>query len=529
MKAAARVTQRALRALRVAAPSSHLLSIAPSKADGGKTLQWGGPQVGYSVPQFFMEVDVHSPSYAFRGAALPGASVLVPVGRGIDYAWSLTTGASDVMDTRVEKLCHPKGGTVRKGSKYYRFKGKCRRMAGRTETIQIKGSSPTDYTSTKYKVFRTVHGPVVARGKVKGRPVAITQQRSYWKKELNFVVAVSRINSKSMDSVQEFDAALALAPMSFNAVYSDSTDIGLWHVGHFPARAQGIDPRLPTWGTGKWEWKGIRPWATNPHVINPEQGWIANWNNKPSVGWDNADHSAWGPTQRVRLLSAQIEALLAAEGDTVGLAEVVNVMRAAATQDGNAVLLGGPRVLPQIAPEGVTQAAAATALAAWIEDGAHRQDRDRDRNQDHAAAVALWDTLYDNLVHNIFDDELDGSYDAIRIKIADDAPHSNGSAYFYDFSNLVWNLLDDTTATKLERNYCDDLATPATETCAAQVQKAFSDAVAELTAEQGANLLAWTWPADYIEFTAVGAPSVPPIPWQNRGTYNHAVEVTGTR
>ena len=26
-----------------------------------------------------------------------------------------------------------------------------------------------------------------------------------------------------------------------------------------------------------------------PHVINPEQGWLANWNNLPSAGWTNGD------------------------------------------------------------------------------------------------------------------------------------------------------------------------------------------------------------------------------------------------
>jgi hypothetical protein len=40
---------------------------------------------------------------------------------------------------------------------------------------------------------------------------------------------------------------------------------------------------------------------------------------------------------------------------------------------------------------------------------------------------------------------------------------------------------------------------------------------------------AWTWPADYIEFSVQGATGVDPIPWQNRGTYNHVIEVTGSR
>src|SRR5262249_58709697 len=45
-------------------------------------------------------------------------------------------------------------------------------------------------------------------------------------------------------------------------------------------------PPLP--GDGSAEWTGdFRPIATS---INPAQGWLANWNNKPSIDWDNPDH-----------------------------------------------------------------------------------------------------------------------------------------------------------------------------------------------------------------------------------------------
>gem|GEM_PF-5686753 len=35
----------------------------------------------------------------------------------------------------------------------------------------------------------------------------------------------------------------------------------------------------------------------------------------------------------------------------------------------------------------------------------------------------------------------------------------------------------------------------------------------------------WTAPAEWIEFQEFGASSVERIPWQNRGTHNHVVEV----
>lgn len=507
----------------LAAPSSNFLAVAPENSATGGSLQWGGPQVGYSVPQFFIEIDVHSPSFDFRGPALPGASLFVPLGRGSDFAWSLTTGASNVMDTRVERLCAKKGKKVTKRSAFYSYKGKCRPMTKRTETIRTTTGS--GMTEKNFKVFRTVHGPVVARSTVNGKPVAITQQRSYWKKELDFIISVQRIASKSMDSIEKFADAMSIAPLSFNTVYVDDTDIGYWHVGRYPQRADGASTLLPVWGHKKWDWNGFMSWEDNPKMVNPDQGWIANWNNKPSADWDGSEHATWGPTQRVRLLSDKMADLFAGNGKAE-LSNVVNVAREVATQDANAVLLGD-RVLPLIQATGAEAAAVKNALRSWIDDGAHRRDRNRDEVQDSATAVAAWDTLLEKLYHELFFDELGG--EDFGFPIADDAPRSNGSAYFFDSTNYMWNALGDEGASFQNLDFCDDLNTAAIETCAQKVQAAFDATLLELTAEQGPDPASWVWPADYIEFQEVGAQSANPIPWQNRGTYNHAIEVLGGR
>jgi acyl-homoserine lactone acylase PvdQ len=508
-------------AVELAAPSSNFLAVAPEKSATGNSLEWGGPQVGYSVPQFFIEIDVHSPSFDFRGPALPGASLFVPLGRGPDFAWSLTTGASNVIDTRVERLCAKKGKKLTKRSKYYSYKGKCRAMTSRKEVIRTK--TDNGMTEQTLKVFRTVHGPVVARSTVKGKPVAVTQQRAYWKRELDFIITAQRLASNTMDSIEEFDDALSIAPLSFNTVYADSTDIGYWHVGRYPNRAEGASTLLPVWGDKKWDWDGFMPWEDNPKMINPEQGWVANWNNKPSAGWDGSEHATWGPTQRVRLLSEKMAALFT-DGGKAELSDVVDVVREAATQDGNAVLLSG-RVLPLVEPGDAAGTAVKEALEAWIGDGAHRRDRDRDEVQDFPTAVAAWDTLVEQLFEYLFVDELGGATYGFRI--ADDAAHSNGSSYFFDSTNYMWNALGNEGF--LDVDYCDNVDTDFTESCAAQVQSAFDAAVAELVADQGSDPASWTWPADYIEFSEVGAQTAEPIPWQNRGTYNHAVEVLSGR
>ncbi|MFF2288502.1 penicillin acylase family protein [Peribacillus butanolivorans] len=62
-----------------------------------------------------------------------------------------------------------------------------------------------------------------------------------------------------------------------------------------------IDERIPTPGTGEYEWKGFIPFKENPHVINPKNGYVVNWNNKPAKEWTNGEYSFyWGEDNRVQ-------------------------------------------------------------------------------------------------------------------------------------------------------------------------------------------------------------------------------------
>lgn len=502
---------RSLRGLVMPMPASNFLAVAPSRSTTGNSLEFGAPQVGYTIPQFFMELDVHSPTFDFRGPAVPGASLLVPLGRGIDYAWSLTTGVSDAVDVRIEDLC---------GANSYIYKNKCTKMEARTETIEVRGGDPVSY-----KIYRTVHGPVEARATVDGDPVAVVRERFFWKEEIDSVPSFMKLNSNSLDSVEEFEDVVEGFTMSFNTVYADADNIAYFHLGKYPIRADGVDPMLPSWGTGRWEWQARFPFDQHPQVIDPAQGWIANWNNKPSTGWQNGDATYWGPAHRDQLLVDEMERRTA-DGGKLGLSEVVDVMRIVATQDGRAMAIGDDMLDMSSGLSG-TAGDALARVEAWISGGAHRLDTDRDDIQDDAPAVAIFDAWYLKLVHKVFDDELGGLYDLVGTPISDDPSVNNGSSFFSDFSNYLDRLLGSQKG--LARDYCDDRRTDREETCAKLVKGALVQAVAKLTREQGDDPAAWTAPADHVNFGSIGGMDVPPIPWQNRGTWNHAVEVLGRR
>lgn len=512
--------------------ASNALLVSAKKSATGNPLLLGGPQVGHALPSFFMDLDVHAPGIDFRGPAVPGASALVPLGRGADYAWSLTTGYSDAVDVRAEKLCDPGGGEATKDSNGYKFKGECLEMESRTETIEINppATDPGPPSSEEITIYRTVHGPVFERGSVNGKPVAFVKERFFWMKELDSLPSFYRWNT-GIESIEDFAAAAKDFTMSFNSFYVDSENIGYFHVGEYPVRAKGVHPSLPVWGTGRWEWKGRRPYKTQPKTVNPSQGWVANWNNKPAAGWDNMDGFKWGPLHRVQLLIDQMHGLL--DNGRATLADLADVIRVAATQDARGVYLA-PQMLKKAAKAFEQSDAYKQALeivCSWSRAGAHRRNADRDDTMDDGPALAIFDAWYDKVAHGVFDDEIgeEGYGLMADAPIANYNP-KNGGGFWFDFSSYLRNLFARRTRlARFDRNYCNDIATEEKESCVDVLSESLAAALAQLTEEQGEDMTAWTKPAENISFTnnanSATAGSVDDIPWQNRGTENHLVEV----
>src|SRR5262249_56111414 len=84
----------------------------------GDPIVLGGRETGLDAPSFFWEVGVHDPSYDAEGVIAPaGPGVLI--GRGPNFAVTLTSGIDDAVDTYVERLDPQDPGR-------YRFKGEWR-------------------------------------------------------------------------------------------------------------------------------------------------------------------------------------------------------------------------------------------------------------------------------------------------------------------------------------------------------------------------------------------------------------------
>ncbi len=127
---------------------SNALLVAASRSANGRPLAVMGPQVGYFYPQFLMELDLHGGGIDARGAAFPGVSLYVLLGRGRDYAWSATSSGSDNIDQYVERLCNRDGSPATRASTGYLHKDRCREMgAFDAGTLSAGGGEPARQVS----------------------------------------------------------------------------------------------------------------------------------------------------------------------------------------------------------------------------------------------------------------------------------------------------------------------------------------------------------------------------------------------
>jgi acyl-homoserine lactone acylase PvdQ len=342
----------------------------------------GGPQIGYFYPGLTMEVDLHGPGVHVRGAtAIPFPGYML-IGRGEDFAWTLTSAGADIIDNFVETLC---GGSDLK----YLYKGRCRDME-RFDAGALNGREIVFY--------RTVHGPVMGYAKTaSGARVALATKRSSYGRDTLDQLFFQDLTRGRVKNVRQFFKAANQTPQTFNAFYADDRDIGMFTTGRLPIRARGVDSGLPTDGRGRYEWRGVLTRRKHPQGINPRSGVLTNWNNKPARSFPAADNQfAYGSIERDELLKRGLR-----KRRKHSLATVTGAMNAAATQDVRAVEF--VPLLAAVLRRGTAPSARAARmlqlLVSWHDRGGSRLDRDLDGKIDDPGAAVLdgtWNALVES-------------------------------------------------------------------------------------------------------------------------------------
>ena len=302
--------------------ASNTLMIGAERSATGRPLMVGGPQIGYFYPGLTYEIDMHAPGLQWRGATSAPFPGYMLIGRGQDFAMTLTSASSDIIDQYVELLCQ--GSDER-----YLYKGQCRPM-GHFNAGTLNGDP--------VRFLTTVHGPVEGYATVNGQKVAISSKRSSYGKDVLDQIFFRRLSNGQVRSPSTFFQAAAKTPQTFNSFYIDNQHVAMYTSGRLPIRPPSLDPGLPALGTGAYEWQGFLSDAKHIQGVDPRDGTMVNWNNISAHGFGASDEN-WGgngSAARVDLLDYNLGRLRGSDGKWT-LPEVTGAMNAGATQDVRAI------------------------------------------------------------------------------------------------------------------------------------------------------------------------------------------------
>jgi penicillin amidase len=251
-----------------------------------------GPQVGDHVPSMIWGASLHGAGIDATGMTYPGLPYL-HFGTNGSIAWGRTALAGSIIDVYQEQL-NPANPHE------YRFKGKWAPMTKRTVTIKVRDGQPVTLD-----LYSTVHGPVISFDEQ--NRTAYAKRRSWAGRELESMFAY--YDEMKAKSFSEWSAAIARKSNNQNQYYADRDgNIAYIQAGRYPIRPKDFEIQLPTPGTGEREWLGFQPTADNARVMNPKQGYIANWNNRPSIDVLNTDTLLWSKLNHVDAITNQLDA-----------------------------------------------------------------------------------------------------------------------------------------------------------------------------------------------------------------------------
>jgi penicillin amidase len=366
----------------------------------------------------------------------------------------------------------------------------------------------TSHTAT---IYRSVYGPIISMDLDAG--TAVTLHTPFFRNEVGAEQGWALFAQAT--NIEEFEDAVELIWPSHNFYWADTEgNIGYWHAGRFPLKPAGADRRLPLAGDGTQEWVRItEPWEM-PRSINPDQGWLTNWNNKPIAGWPYAESDvAWGEGHRVQVLMDAIATFAAAGDLTTDTLNTINQVGGYHSTEGMnfaADLIGAVTVYVSATPDPALIAALGY-LGAWataeplpvsrVDFVSPAWPNDPNPTYDHSG-LTIFNAWFDKIIPEVFSGILPGdlmgyleSYPSLLIRVFEGAPLNYDYLGGRDKNQLIVNALQD--------------------------------AIAELETQYGSSDMAtWLTPVRMQNYGAQGfLPGGPLHPYMNRGTYNQIVEM----
>jgi acyl-homoserine lactone acylase PvdQ len=185
--------------------------------------------------------------------------------------WMHTSSGVDAVDRYLE--------TVEKKGTHFVYKYGAEERPVTTTLITVPYKTDHGMAEKKFTVYRTHHGPVIAREGDMWISIELMQKPIE-------ALTQSFTRTKAQDYKSYWKTMELRANSSNNTVFADADgDIAYFQGNFIPRRDTRFDFTKPVDGSNPaTDWKGLLAVAETPHLLNPKSGWLYNCNNAPWSG-----------------------------------------------------------------------------------------------------------------------------------------------------------------------------------------------------------------------------------------------------
>ena len=346
-----------------------------------------------------------------------------------------------------------------------------------------------------------------ATATIGGKPYALSRKRSTFGRDGLNLAALKDMTEGDASTPERFWQTANKFGFTFNWAYASRKSNAYFSSGRLPRRPSGLDRRLPTLGTGAYEWTGFLSQDEHPHDVGGPDFRLLNWNNQSAPGFMHGDDEPYGSVHRVELFDRFPHKAF--------LRNVVGIMNRAATEDGRSpvwpvvsrVLRTGP------APSARDQQVV-NILDDWVRRDAPRLDANDDGLYDEAGPAimdATWRPIADAVMTPVFGDLVD-DLNAVR-----GLGGLSGESYV---DKDLRRLLGDPVQGPFNLAYCGG---GSLAQCRLSLWSAVHEAADGLAAQLGqSDPSKWIKPASRTGFTPGLLPNT--FPTTNRPTFQQVLE-----
>ncbi len=252
------------------ANGSNNWAVSGKKSKSGAPILCGDPHLDLTLPSIWYEMQITVPGSSTYGASLPGTPYII-IGFNDDIAWSVTNAGQDVKDYYEIKFRDV-------SKKEYWFNNEWTSSRLKIETIKVKGALPI-YDTVAYTIF----GPVIydqgfTEELAHEKALAVRWSAHDPSNEANTFYQLNR--AKNYMDYEEAIRGFTCPAQNF-VFASRSGDIAIWQQGRFPARWNRQGMFVMPGNDSSYMWQGSIPQGENPHILNPERGFVESANQRP--------------------------------------------------------------------------------------------------------------------------------------------------------------------------------------------------------------------------------------------------------